>query len=183
MLLVRLPTPERSQLSPQGQECYDEIVGSRGEVRINFKALLNSPDVAARLAHLGTYLRFEGPLPEVLKEVAILAVARETEGHYVWTAHEILARKAGVDEESINSLRRGEVPQGGGAQSAVARYVWALLRDHRVDDNLFEEVWGHLGDQGMVDVTLLMGYYTTMSLSTTALGIETGPKGFSTLGL
>lgn len=180
--MARIPTLDREHLSSQGQAAFDQIAGSRGNVAVNFKALLNSPEATARFAHLGAYLRFEGPVPNQLKEVAILAVARETDGHYVWTAHERLARKAGVRDKVIDAIRDRRVPQDAVPEAiAMVRYVWSLLRDHRVEEDLFREVQRYLGDQGMVDLTLLIGYYATMSLAISALDVEMEPGVASTL--
>jgi hypothetical protein len=38
---------------------------------------LHSPDLAARVAHTGTYVRYDLDLPEALRETIILATARE----------------------------------------------------------------------------------------------------------
>ena len=180
--MARVPIRDREQLSPQGKAVYDQIAGSRGSVSTNFKALLNSPELAARLSHLGAYLRFEGPVPNHLKEVAALVAARQTDGHYVWTAHETLARRAGVKDEVINAIRSRGVPAKASPEElAIARYAWAFLRDHRVDDKLFQEVQGYLGVQGIVDLTLFISYYAAISLATSAFGIDTEPGVKSTL--
>ena len=63
----------------------------------------------------------------------------------------------------------------------MVRYAWSLLRDHRVEEDLFREVQRCLGDQGLVDLTLLIGYYATMSLAISALDVEMEPGVTSTL--
>ena len=74
--MPRLPEVTRDQLSPDEQAIYDGIAASRGSVRGPFAALMHSPDVAGRAAHVGTYVRFETTVPRLPLELAILVIAR-----------------------------------------------------------------------------------------------------------
>jgi 4-carboxymuconolactone decarboxylase len=51
---------KKEDLQPQHQSIYDAIAQSRGVVGGPFLALLHSPELAARTAHLGSYVRFVG---------------------------------------------------------------------------------------------------------------------------
>ena len=93
--MARLPNLERDQLSPADQKFYDAIADSRGSVRGPYGVLLHSPDLAARVAHTGTYVRYNLDLPEALRETIILATAREIKSQYEFFAHARLARQAG----------------------------------------------------------------------------------------
>jgi len=61
--MARVRYLERADLAPEHQPLYDAIAVSRGGLPPNFKALLNSPVASARMAVLGTYVRFETPCP------------------------------------------------------------------------------------------------------------------------
>ena len=91
--MARVPYVQREQLAPEQQQHFDAIAGSRGRVGPNFQTLLNSPEAGGRFAAFGEYVRFHGDVPERLKELAIITVAREANNDYVWTAHERLARQ------------------------------------------------------------------------------------------
>ena len=73
--MARLPEVQREDLPADQQNFYDGIAQTRGEVRGPFAMLLHSPDVASRIAHVGTYIRFETTLEPPMRELAILTVA------------------------------------------------------------------------------------------------------------
>jgi 4-carboxymuconolactone decarboxylase len=149
----------------------------------NFKAFAYSGVLMERLAHFGGYLRFEGPLPQDLREIAIITTARHMDAHFVWTAHAPAAKREGVEEEVISAIQgRRAVPESAtGAQRAVVRYTESLLSKHDVDDGLFEEVKGYVGVQGIIDLSMLIGYYVTVGLTSNALGIYAEPGSKPTL--
>ena len=58
--MARLPQiTTRDEVSPEDQQHYDYIAGSRDMWWGPFTVLLNNPDLAQRIAHVGTYIRFE----------------------------------------------------------------------------------------------------------------------------
>ena len=92
--MARLPNLEKDQLKPEDLQFYESIADSRGSVRGPYGVLLHSPDLAARVAHTGTYVRFNLDLPESLKETIIITAAREIRSQYEFAAHARLARQA-----------------------------------------------------------------------------------------
>ena len=114
--MARLPNVTRDELKPEDQHFFDEIVGSRGSVRGPYGVLLHSPNLAARVAHTGTYVRFDFDIPEALKEVIIIATAREIRNQYEFAAHARLARGHGVTEDTIGAIARGSAPRRPGGR-------------------------------------------------------------------
>jgi 4-carboxymuconolactone decarboxylase len=110
--MARLPNLNRDQLKPEDQQFYDAIAGSRGGVRGPYGVLLHSPDLAARVAHTGSYVRYQLDLPEALRETIILATAREIKSQYEFAAHARLARQAGLSHATIEAIAHGTAPQG-----------------------------------------------------------------------
>ncbi len=96
--MARVPNVTREQLSPEHHAFYDSIASSRGSVRGPYGVLLQSPDLAARVAHTGSFVRFDLDLPESLKETVIITTAREIKNQYEFAAHARLARQQGVPE-------------------------------------------------------------------------------------
>ena len=78
--MARVPYVQREQLTPEQQQHFDAIAGSRGRVGPNFQTLLNSPEAGGRFAAFGEYVRFHGDVPERLMELAIITAAREANG-------------------------------------------------------------------------------------------------------
>ena len=178
--MARVRPLEREDLPAEHRHVYDDIAASRGGVQPNFKALLNNPLATARMAALGGYVRFETSLPPRVKVLAVLATARENEGDYVWTANLLQARNAGVDEAILKSIHERRAPQGLAPEDAViVQFTLELLRQHRITDTTFQAVQQKLGDAGVIDLLILIGYYGSLSHALSAL--EVMPPGPSAL--
>ena len=176
--MPRLPFMAREDLAPEHRHVYDEIAASRGSVDPNFAVLLNSPEAAARMSPLGAYVRFQTPLPDRVKAVAVLVTARECDGDYVWTANERQARNAGVEDAVIESIRGGRAPEGLTGQDAdVARFTLELLRGHRVSEPTFRAVKTGLGGAMVVDLLVFIGYYQALAHTLSALEVVELPGG------
>lgn len=161
----------KTDLDPRHHAAWDAITESRGRIVGPYKVLLHSPELAQRMAHLGTHLRFESGLPGDVKELAILSVAREMDCVFEWAAHAPLARKAGVREEAIAAIRDRR-PQGLTAEEApVVQYVSQLLGKRRVDEPTFRAAEARFGVQGVVDLTALAGYYGMIACTLNAFEV------------
>jgi len=174
----RLPPLDPEVLSPAQSEVYNRIAtGARGGVRGPFLALLHSPALAGRVEGLGVYLRFQCAVPERMREVAILAVARHWRCDYEWYAHAPIAERLGVPEAALARLGRGEEPGFDEPGEALVRdYCAALLHDGTVPQPLYDSVRERLGERGIVDLTGLVGYYTLLALTLNAHAIRV-PEG------
>ena len=178
--MARVRPLEREDLPAEHRHIYDDIAGSRGGVQPNFKVLLNNPLATARMAALGGYVRFEALLPPRIKVLAVLATARENDGDYVWTANLPQARHAGVDEATIQAMRERRAPPCLAPEDAlIVQFTQELLRQHRITDATFQAVQQSLGDAGVIDLLILIGYYGGLSHTLSAL--EVMPPGPSAL--
>ena len=173
--MARLPSVERDQLSTEDRKHFDQIAGSRGGIRGPYGVLLHSPELAARIASTGAFVRFEFDMPNALKEVAILATAAQLENQYEFTAHAKLARDAGVPDDTIRVIAEGREPGGLAPDEAMlVRYVNELLKDRKISDPTFNAVKSRLGDSGVVELTALIGHYMLVAQILTAFEVELG---------
>ena len=164
------PITDREALNAEGREAYDAVVERRGgRVAGPFGVMLHSPQVAARSARLGDYLRFDCVLERADRELAIIAVAREFDAAVEWAGHVRLAREAGVREEAIEVVgSRSETAALSDAEAGIVRYVRELLGQKRVTDATFEAARMRLGERGVVDLTALIGYYALVACTLNA---------------
>jgi 4-carboxymuconolactone decarboxylase len=142
-----------------------------------YNALLRSPDMARRCFDLLDYLRFRTSVDKRLNEFAILIQARLANAQYEWWAHEPIARRAGLPDEVIRDLRDGRRPASMQAdERLVYDYCIQLSLEHRVPDALWSEAVALLGEQGVIDLTVLSGTYSMVSmlLNATQVGIPGG---------
>ena len=170
---ARVPLVDKERATPAQLAVWDRIAQSRGGVAGPFAALLHSPELARRIAETGHYVRFEGPLTQAERELAIITVARVLDAQYEWAAHAVLARKAGVRDEVINAIRERRAPAGlTPAEAQVFAYANGLLREHRVSDEAFAALQKRFGLESLVDLTATIGYYAMIACALNAFGIE-----------
>jgi 4-carboxymuconolactone decarboxylase len=171
--MARLDNVTREELNPEDRQYFDEIAGSRGSVRGPYGVLLHSPKLAARVAHTGTYVRFDFGIPEALKETVIIATAREIRNQYEFAAHARLARSHGVSEDTIGAIARGTAPAGlSGDEALVVQYVHELLRNHKISDATFNAVMHRFGVEDTVNLTGLIGHYLLVGQILTAFEVD-----------
>ena len=139
-----------------------------------FAALLNSPDAASRVAMLGDQLRYVSPTisPDV-REIITLTTARVLKCRYVWTHHCDSAKEAGVRDEVVEAIREGGPPRRLlQKESVFLQFTRELLEDKRVRDATYGAVEHLLGQQGIVDLIVTIGYYAMLCLAVNALEID-----------
>jgi 4-carboxymuconolactone decarboxylase len=175
--MARIPAIKREDLPEDQRHHYDYVAGSRPTVSGPFPILLNSPDVAERIAHVGTYLRFnDATLEPTLREVAILTVARFWDCQYEWTAHQRIAEATGTRPEAIAAIRENTAPARLTEQEAlIHNYAKHLLTGHRVPKAVYEPVAAWLGRQGIVDLTATVGYYSLLACNLNAFEVMPAP--------
>ncbi|MGZ5094677.1 MAG: carboxymuconolactone decarboxylase family protein [Burkholderiales bacterium] len=182
--MARVPYVDREQMDAEGQEIYDRIRRDRNasHVGLQFRALLHSPRAAGYLTSMGAQLRFQSALPENLKELAIIVVAREWNSDIEWTAHAALAAKAGVSSATIEAIRTNKsMTDLSDQETTIVHFVHELLRQKRVSDEAFAAAQKLLGVRGVVDLTLTCGYYTAINMAQLALKPEMEAGRVSTL--
>ena len=180
--MARLPQITKEEMPADQQHHYDAIAGSRGAVRGPFAMLLHSPEIAARIAHTGAYIRFENTLEPAMREFAIITVARHWDCHYEWTAHQVIAEEEGVRSEAIAAVRDRTAPAGlTDQESVVFNYVSELLATHRVSDAVFAKAMDTLGRQTTVDLTATAGYYSMIACALDAFEVRPEEDGRESL--
>jgi 4-carboxymuconolactone decarboxylase len=168
------PITSKDQVAADHRTTFDAIVQSRGAVQGPFTMFLHSPELAGRVAHLGAYVRFEGSLDMRVRVLAAMTVAREFEAVYVWGAQTGGARRLGVPETTITAIRenhsRGIPPE----DAEIIDFTRQLLRRHRVDDASAKALLARFGNDGFIQLTGAIGYYTLLAMTVNACELEAG---------
>ena len=165
----------REQVPPEGQAAFDAIVASRGGVTGPFTILMYSPEMAARTAHLGAYVRFEQNLPPVESHVAFIAAVREFDCRYEWGTWSLAAARLGVSKETIDLIgNRAPLESFSEKEGLIVRYTRELVSNHRVSQPVFDAMRQLLGDKGLVELTGAIGYFSL--LACVLNGFEVDPK-------
>ena len=173
--MSRLPDLAYEQMSTEQKRIHDEITaGPRGAVVGPLKVWLHSPALADQAQKLGAYARYNSSLPPHLSELAILVTGSIWKADFEWCAHVGPARDAGIPEAVIEAIRIGAEPP---LEDGPSRAVYAVARDmhecRRLSSDTYEAARTALGEQGLVDLIGILGYYTLISMTLNAFEVET----------
>ncbi len=139
--------------------------GPRGEVRGPFLALLRSPGLAQTVQQVGEYLRFKCPLDRRIAEMATLIAARHWTQQYEWQSHYKHAMKAGLSPDIAQAIAEGRRPQGMAAdEEALYDMLAEVLHNHGVCDATYERARGVFGEQGVIELIAVAGYYAMLAM-------------------
>jgi 4-carboxymuconolactone decarboxylase len=171
----RLPLPKREDLDEAGKRAYDRavkpgasIVGLRGPAGIQ---LYSTNTVEARNT-AAQYLRFKVFDPNV-REVAILAVAREMDSQFEWAAHEPEALKEGVPQGVIDVIKHRKSTEGlDETYAAIIEFGRQIFDDHKLSSAAFARVKALFGPTKLVELVLLMGNYAATAALLCALDMQ-----------
>ena len=163
----RFPPLSRETMTPAQRTAAEAIAaGPRGGSRGPFQAWLRSPELADRLQRVGEYLRFSSAVPRRLNELAILITARAWDAQFEWWAHHRLALEAGLDPAVAADIAEGRRPAAMQPDEAVVYDFCTELRaTRRVGDATLAAAIELLGEQGVVDLIGVSGYYDVVSMT------------------
>ena len=170
----RFPKPTMEQLNPEQQAVAAEVLKqSSAGLGGPYGMLIKSPELLKRYLLMTDYLRQKTSLPHRLNEMAILLEARLWDAQYEWWAHEPLARKAGVPDAIIEDIRAGKRPAAMQPDEAIVYdVVTEILNKRQLSDETFNRARQVLGEQQVVDLVAVTGFYVMVSAVVIAGRIE-----------
>jgi 4-carboxymuconolactone decarboxylase len=157
------PIAAKTDLAPENQYVFDQVMGVFGRIRGPFGVLLHSPKLAERLLPMVPFAR-EGTMVEPqLRQIAVLAAVREREADYVWAAQVDAARRVGLREAVIDLLRAKGDPAGlPPDERDIVVYARQLMRTNRVDQAVFAALKERHGVQWLVELTAVANFYVAL---------------------
>jgi 4-carboxymuconolactone decarboxylase len=166
-----------ADMSAAQQRVRDQIIaGRRGRFGGPFEILIRAPEICGLASTLGEHLRWGTSLPDRLSELAIIMTARFWRAQYEWFAHAPLAEKAGVPAAAIEAIRTGAAPQFAAADEALVHRVCSeSFRTQRLSDATFDAAVAALGEQGLVELISIIGYYTLIGNTLNAFQVPLPP--------
>jgi 4-carboxymuconolactone decarboxylase len=161
----RLPMIPPDKLTDAQKKAVADMQGGSFGVGGPFIALLREPKLAEQAVAMATYFRNDGVLGTKLTELVILLAARDWTQQFEWTAHYSRALKAGLKRETVNAIAEGRRPEGLPEDEEIVYDFWTEL-DHNksVSDATYDRAVKKLGEQGVVSVTALNGYYAMLAM-------------------
>jgi len=164
----RMPPIPKDKMTEAQRKALEEVTsGPRGAAGAGgpFIPLLRSPELMSRLQKTGEYLRFHNSVGPKISEFVILLTARQWTQQYEFNAHGPTALKAGVKQELITAIAEGRRPSGMEPdEEAAYDFCTELRQNQSVSDATYARALARFGEQGVIDMTGLVGYYTTLAM-------------------
>jgi 4-carboxymuconolactone decarboxylase len=174
----RLPLIPKDTLDAEGKRIFEAINGDQG----NLPRLGPPANSMHSLAAAEPYDRLNQVLRKTVVgmqffEISTLVPAREFNQQYEWTAHEIGARRAGVDQAIIDVIKFDRPLTGLPEKEAtVIEFGRAMLRGTRqVPSELFAKMVSLFGRQGTMEIIMIMGDYTMTAMLLNAVDQQLPP--------
>ena len=144
-----------------------------------FSVLIRSPELMTANRIMGDYLRLKPSIGTKLSELIILVTARDWTQDYEWYVHAPIALKQGISKEIIDAIAEGRRPSGMNEDQEICYdFTMELNRNKRVSDATYDRAVKRFGEQGVLDIAGIDGYYTglAMEMNTTRMPIPANGK-------
>jgi 4-carboxymuconolactone decarboxylase len=170
MLPDRMPDLPADQFTDEQKKVAAEFAGARGGERGGnlfgpYVALMRSPEVLLHMQRLGNYLQFKSTLPPKLRQFIMAITARQWSQEYMWGVHCPGAVKAGISADTVKALAEGRRPSNMPEdEQLVYDFLDELRRNQSVSDKTYNAAVAKFGDQGVIDMIGLNGYYTALGM-------------------
>ena len=161
------------QYTPEQQEAYRSLIDAEGLKpgaalpSAPLKIWMSNPKVSKALAPLILYLHpGHFSLSSRERELAVCILASKWHTPYTIYAHETFAKNSGMPPEMIDAVISGLPASFANEREQVIYEMASALADSRwISKGLYDRAVKVLGHTGITDVTVLMGFYTAVSLT------------------
>jgi len=159
--MARLPFPaDTDEFNAETREAVRHIQATRGSMPPPSSYLTYAGKAGVLLSDLVEHLRYRTSLTDAEIELAICTSVRAADVDFIWSAHVRLGLKAGVREEAINAIDTFAALDDLTADEAlIIGYGRELFEQRKVSDATFEAVRARYGEQGLMELTAVMGVY------------------------
>jgi len=177
---LREPRPASEEDSGDGvYKGIGQVAGRDGVPSLNgpYNAWLRSPELGLKLMEIGTALRFSTTLTPRTTELAILITGRDWTAQFEWWAHERFARRAGIEDKIIETIRKRARPElSDPTDRAVYDFCTELIETRKVGDATYAAAVAALGEAGVMELITLTGFYGLVSMTLNTFQVPL-PKG------
>jgi 4-carboxymuconolactone decarboxylase len=165
------------KMTPDQRRVYQLTMKERGQVPGPYKIWLQNPKLMEVMVPLGAYYQGHSSLSKAEIEIATNLTNGRWLAAYSNYEHEIIGeREGGLPPLKVQALIAGlptsfEDPR----QQVVYEVTSALIAPRVVPTGLYRRAVKLLGDAGLTDLTVLIGYFTCVSLSLIAYDVQRAP--------
>jgi 4-carboxymuconolactone decarboxylase len=167
------------QMPPDMKDAYQFTMTLRGLVPGPHRIWLANPELSRTIIPTGAYYRTRSSLTRAEIEIVTNLVNGHWLAAYANYEHEKIAEKAGgLQPEKVEALIAGfptsfDEPR----QQVVYELASALVEPRVVPLGLYRRAKALISDAGIVDVTVLLGWFTAVCLTLTAFDVPSNAVG------
>src|SRR5882757_3184399 len=167
------------EMSPDVKQAYDFTLKLRGLVPGPHKIWLANPTLSRTIVPTGAYFQTESTLSKAEIEIATNVINGRWGAAYANYEHEKIGVEQGrLAPERVAALIAGLPTSFDDPREQIVYELAATLAAARVVPlGLFRRARNLLGDAGIVDVTALMGWFTTVCLTLMAYDVPSDATG------
>lgn len=167
------------QMEPPMKRAYDVTRELRGLVPGPHKIWLANPTLSTTIVPTGAYFQQHSTLSKAEIEIATVLVTARWRSAYATYEHEIIAERDGhLDPRRVEALIAGlPVSFDDPREQVVYELSSALLTARVVPTGLYRRARDLLGDAGIVDVAVLLGWFTMVCMTLGAFDVPANAGG------
>ena len=167
------------EMTPEMKAAHDFTVKLRGQVPGPHKIWIANPKLNEAIVPVGAYYQKYSSLTKAEIEIITNVINARWLAAYSNYEHEIIGEQQGhLPAEKVEALIAG-LPTSfdDERQQIVYEVASALATPRVVPTGMFQRAIGLIGDAGMVDLTMLMGWFTGVSLTLMAYDVPSNAVG------
>ncbi|MDA2893695.1 carboxymuconolactone decarboxylase family protein [Mycolicibacterium sp. BiH015] len=132
--------------------------------------LLRHPKLTRAFLRFNFHLLYGSTVPARVRELAVLRVAHLTNCEYEWRHHVDMGREAGLSDDDIAGIERGELSDD--LDRAVLSAVDELHQDSVVSDPTWSVLAEHFDEHQLMDFVFTIGCYGSLAMAINTFGVE-----------
>ncbi|HXJ81802.1 MAG TPA: carboxymuconolactone decarboxylase [Candidatus Methylomirabilis sp.] len=170
------------RMTAEQREGYRFLVeGPRGRLPGPYKVWVHNPKLVHAAAPLGQHFTpGQSSLTEREREIAVLVITSRWHSGYPTAAHEKRGKEVGLPDAAVEAIIAGLPASFADAREQVVyETAMALARGRLVPQGLYERAVAVLGHERITDMIVLMGYYTSVSLTMNFYAVPAGSPGLA----
>jgi len=173
-----------SDMSPEQRSGYDDILRERGMCPGPYRIWVENAPIMKLLVPIGAYYRTSSSLTEAEREIATLLIVAKWGAAYALGEHEWIAESTGgyssaaIPREKVERMIIGTPVEFADARQQVVYDVsLTLIHSRYVPKGLYERAVRLLGNTGVTDLTVLLGYFSMVALTLMFHDVPSGAEG------
>jgi 4-carboxymuconolactone decarboxylase len=169
------------EMTPEQREVYRFVTELRGPLGGPNKIWIHNPKLAKAAAALGGHFRQGNySLMEREREIAVIVITSQWRSAYPTAAHERRGKEVGLPAATVEAMLSGLPASFDDKREQVVYEMAVCLSNARwVAKGLYDRAVETLGHVGITDVIVLMGHYTSVSMTLAFYDAAAGTPGMA----